>query len=115
MKIYTIQQSPAYHLFKTCERLKSAYFEEKEACKICIDETEDVLCSKIGPKWIGFIQGKVEYHDDECLCWVSHQKKERRFICRDCEKERIYEKDIKKALVKKEKEGNSKSSGSKET
>ena len=116
MTIYTKPQAEDYHLYKTCQMMISqeqkSYFEEKNPCRICINETEDVLCSTIGPKWHGFILGRVEYQDDECLCWISHKQK-KRCICRYYEKEKIYEKAIKKSLIKKEKEGKAMSSGSK--
>ena len=52
---------------------------------LCLDETEDILNSRIGSKTVGFISGKIQYHDDECLLWVSQKNKELRTVCQLCQ------------------------------
>ena len=68
--------------------------EERKPCKLCLEQTEDVLNSRIGPKALGFLPEKKEYHDDECLIWVSHKDKELRTVCQLCQEVE----DIGKAL-----------------
>ena len=50
-----------------------------------LDETEDVLNSRIGLKTLGFVPGKINYHDNECLLWVSEKNKELRTVCQLCQ------------------------------
>ena len=73
--------------------------------------SEDTINSSIQPKGIGFIPGKEEYHDDECLIWISHKVKVLKQICATCERERIYAEDIDRQL-KEELTRSNKSTGS---
>ena len=52
---------------------------------LCLDETEDVLNSRIGSKTVGFVLGKTQYNDGECLLWVSEKHKELRTVCQLCQ------------------------------
>ena len=52
---------------------------------LCLDETEDVSNSRIGSKTLGFVPEKIQYHDDECLLWVSEKNKELRTVCQLCQ------------------------------
>ena len=121
--VYTKPGAEDYHLYTNCKAMiaqePKCYYDLKTPCKFCVDSAEDVLNSGIGSKWIGFIPNKDEYHDDECLCWIGHKPKEKRKICRECEKERemrVYYEDIMATLKNTEEEkGRSTSSGSKKT
>ena len=120
--VYTKPRAEDYHLYTNCKALiaqePKCYYNIRTPCKFCVESAEDVLNSGIGAKWIGFIPNKDEYHDDDCLCWIGHKPKEKRSICRECEKERemkVYYEDIIATLKNTEEEtGRSTSSGSKE-
>ena len=123
INVFTKPRADDYHLYNTCKALigqePKCYYDLRTPCKFCVESAEDVLNSGIGAKWIGFIPNKDEYHDDECLCWIGHKPKEKRKICRECEKERemkVYYEDIIATLKNTEEEkGRSTSSGSKKT
>ena len=122
MLVYTKPRAEDYHLYTTCKALigqePKSYYDVRTSCKFCVESAEDVLNSGIGAKWIGFIPNNEEYHDNECLCWIGHKTKEKRSICRECEKERemkVYYEDIIATLRNtKEDPGRSTSSGSKD-
>ena len=100
-KTYTRPTSKTYHLIKDCGGEASDYgkaYETKVPRKVCKEISEDTINSSIQPKGIGFIPGKEEYHDDECLIWVSHKVKVLKQICATCERERIYAEDIDRQL-----------------
>ena len=100
-RTYTRPGSETYHLIKDCGGEASNYgkaYETKVPCKVCQEYTEDTINSSIQPKGIGFIPGKVEYHDDDCLIWVSHTERVLKQICATCERERIYAEDIDRQL-----------------
>ena len=100
-KTYTRSTSETYHLIKDCGGEASDYgkaYETKVPCKVCREISEDTINSSVQPKGIGFIPGKEEYHDDECLIWVSHKDKVLKQICTTCERERIYAEDIDRQL-----------------
>ena len=117
-RTYTRPGSETYHLIKECGGEASNYgkvYEKKRPCKLCREYTEDTINSNIQPKGIGFIPGKEEYHDDECLIWASHKEKVKKQICFTCEQERIYAEDVERQLREEDKAwltGNSKSTGS---
>ena len=115
-RTYTRPGSETYHLIKDCGGEASNYgkaYETKVPCKVCQEYTEDTINSSVQPKGIGFIPGKEEYHDDDCLIWASHKEKVLKQICFTCERERVYTDDI-EGLLKAVggMTGNSKSSGS---
>jgi hypothetical protein len=74
-----------YHTNKRCEYLIQVKYEQREPCKYCINETEDVLNSSIGSKAIGFVSGKKQYHDERCSFWTSNQDKELRTVRELCQ------------------------------
>ena len=59
-------------------------------------QTEDVLNSSVGSKVLGFLSDKTQYHDEDCLIWMSEKgkDKEMRTVCLLCQEIE----DIKKAL-----------------
>jgi hypothetical protein len=69
---------------------------KKLPCKLCKEVTEDTINSRYGSKALGFIHGKGQYHDDECLIWVSDKDKVIKQCCVTCERERIYKKTLRK-------------------
>ena len=71
-------------------------YEERTPCKLCLDQTEDVLNSSIGSKVLGFVSDKTQYHDEDCLVWMSEKSndKEMRTVCLLCQETE----DIEKAL-----------------
>jgi len=83
-----------YHTDKRCEYLTHVHYEEKEPCKCCESETKDILNFRIGSKAIGFVSEKKQYHDEECLLWVSDKDKELRTVCQLCQEVE----DIERAL-----------------
>jgi hypothetical protein len=103
-KVYTRPRSETYHLIKDCGGKAADYgkaYEAKNPCRLCKETTQDTINSSILPKGIGFIKGSDEYHDDDCLIWVSHKDRILKQICRTCEDERVYAEDIKRQLTKK--------------
>jgi hypothetical protein len=83
-----------YHTDKRCEYLSEEQYYKGTPCKGCIEQTEDILNSSIGPKAIGFIPERKEYHDDECLIWVSHKDREHRTVCQLCQEVEDIEKTL---------------------
>ena len=84
-------------MIKDCGGEASNYgkaYETKVPCKLCKEYSEDTINSSIQPKGIGFIPGKEEYHDDECLIWISTPNREGRMICKWCENKRVSEEDL---------------------
>ena len=71
-------------------------YEERKPCKLCLDQTEDVLNSSIGSKVLGFVSEKPKYHDEDCLVWMSEKgkDKEMRTVCLLCQQTE----DIEEAL-----------------
>ena len=83
-----------YHTDRRCEYLSQTQYKKGEPCKLCLEQTEDILNSSIGPKALGFIPENKEYHDDECLIWVSHTDKELRTVCQLCQEVEDIEKTL---------------------
>ena len=59
-----------------------------------MEHTEDILNSSIGSKGLGFVSGKMQYHDDERLLLKSKNDKELRTVCQLCQEVE----DIERAL-----------------
>ena len=70
-----IQQKREYHINEKCEYLTYLNYEEIHSCMICSDETADVLNSRIRSKMLGFVAGKKQYQDDECLLGCQNRTK----------------------------------------
>ena len=82
------------HTDKRCEYLSEEQYYKGTPCKVCLEQTEDILNSSIGPKALGFIPERKEYHDDECLIWVSHKDREHRTVCQLCQEVEDIEKTL---------------------
>ena len=83
-----------YHTDKRCEYLCAAQYDKGKPCKVCLEQTEDILNSSIGTKALGFIPERKEYHDDECLIWVSDKDREHRTLCQLCQEVEDIEKTL---------------------
>jgi hypothetical protein len=106
-KVYTRLTSQTYHLNKECGGKATncgEVYDAKKPCRLCKECTEDTINSCIQPKGIGFIRGKEEYHDDECLIWVSHSEKVLKQICFTCEQERAIKEETTRAREQAERE-----------
>ena len=106
-RVYTRLTSQTYHLNKECGGEATNYgkvYDEKKPCKVCREYTEDTINSCIQPKGIGFIRGKEEYHDEDCLIWISHSEKVLKQICFTCEQERAIIEEARRASKETERE-----------
>jgi hypothetical protein len=83
-----------YHTDRRCEYLSETQHYKGRPCKVCLAQTEDILNSSIGPKALGFIPERKEYHDDECLIWVSDKDREHRTLCQLCQEVEDIEKTL---------------------
>ena len=106
-RVYTRLTSQTYHLNKECGGEATNYgkvYDAKKPRRLRKEHTEDTINSCIQPKGIGFIRGKEEYRDEDCLIWVSHSEKVLKQICFTCEQERAIKEETKRAREKAERE-----------
>lgn len=73
--VYVHPTKREYRTNQKCDYLTYLDYEERKPCILCSDATEDILNSRIGSKTVGAVSGKTQYHDDECLLWVSEKDK----------------------------------------
>jgi hypothetical protein len=94
--VYVHPTKKEYHTNQGCDYLTYLDHEERKPCKICLEQTEDVLNSSIGSKVLGFVSDKTQYHDEDCLVWMSEKGKDKelRTVCLLCQETE----DIEKAL-----------------
>ena len=94
--VYVHPTKKEYHTSRRCEYLTYLNFEGRIPCKLCLEQTEDVLNSSVGSKVLGFVSDKTQYHDEDCLVWMSAKSndKEMRTVCLLCQETE----DIEKAL-----------------
>ena len=85
--VYVVPTMRDYHTNRRCEYLTEGIHEERNPCNLCLEETEDVLNSRIGSKMLGFVSGKAQYHDDGCQFWISERCKETRTVCFLCQEQ----------------------------
>ena len=85
--VYVHPTKREYHTNQRCDYLTYMNYEERTPCNLCLDQTEDVLNSSVGSKVLGFVSDKTQYHDEDCLVWMSEKgkDKEMRTVCLLCQ------------------------------
>ena len=97
--VYVHPTKKAYHTNRRCDYLTYLNHEKRKPCKLCLEQTEDVLNSSIGSKVLGFVSVKTQYHDEDCLTCISEQSedKEMRTVCLLCQETEDIEKALKRS------------------
>ena len=60
--VYVHPTKKEYHTNQRCDYLTYMNYEERTPCKLCLDQTEDVLNSSIGSKVLGFVSDKTRHN-----------------------------------------------------